>query len=221
MLGYRRWIRIRKGENAFGWCNCKWVNVDDKELVITKLLNGTFIGKSVVTGLLGIGHLFERINYQAAIVQLSGRMQETRDGNTKCIMRICCQGSSWGKRENCGEGRNGRRKYVMGSEIRIYYLVVSKKCRREWTQDFIKHEGCPDARILFRLEEEINTNYICILLSNDVTLEYIVSTWPVTDTYRCHYSSTICGRWGCWNIGHWTRRVDNTSLSVAILSEGW
>jgi len=26
---------------------------------------------------------------------------------------------------------DGRRKYVMGSEIRIYFLVVSKKCRRE------------------------------------------------------------------------------------------
>jgi len=25
----------------------------------------------------------------------------------------------------------GRRKYVMGTEIRIYFLVVSKKCRRE------------------------------------------------------------------------------------------
>jgi hypothetical protein len=61
---------------------------------ITELLNGRFIGKSVITGLLAIGRLFERINYLAAIGQLSGRMQETRDGNTNCIMRICCQGSS-------------------------------------------------------------------------------------------------------------------------------
>jgi len=39
------------------------------ELVITELLNGKFIGKSVITGLLAIGHLFERINYLAAIGQ--------------------------------------------------------------------------------------------------------------------------------------------------------
>jgi hypothetical protein len=30
-----------------------------------------------------------------------------------------------------GEGGDWRRKYVMGSEIRIYFLVVSKKYRRE------------------------------------------------------------------------------------------
>lgn len=186
-MGNRRWPRRRKGENAFGWCNCKWGNVDDKELVITELLNGTVIGKSVITGLLAIGRLFERINYLAAVGQLFGRMQEARDGNTKCIMRIiCCQGSGWGKREYCG---GGGRKYVMGSEIRIYFLVVSKKCRREWTRDFIKHKGCPDARILFRLEEEINTNDICVLLSDDVTLEFTVSTWPLRT--RCTAATTV------------------------------
>ena len=61
---------------------------------ITELLNGRFIGKSFVTGLLAIGRLFERINCLAAIGQLSGRMQETRDGSTNCIMRIRCQVSS-------------------------------------------------------------------------------------------------------------------------------
>jgi len=36
--------------------------------------------------------------------------------------------------KGCGGGEGtggGRGKYVMGSEIRIYFLVVSKKCRRE------------------------------------------------------------------------------------------
>jgi hypothetical protein len=35
------------------------------------------------------------------------------------------------EKEKMGEGGDGRRKCVMGSEIRIYFLVVSKKCRRE------------------------------------------------------------------------------------------
>lgn len=35
------------------------------------------------------------------------------------------------KRKLGGGMGEGRRKYVMGSEIRIYFLVVSKKCRRE------------------------------------------------------------------------------------------
>jgi hypothetical protein len=37
------------------------------------------------------------------------------------------------ERRKLGEERGGdrRRNYVMGSEIKIYFLVVSKKCRRE------------------------------------------------------------------------------------------
>ena len=34
------------------------------------------------------------------------------------------------EKKKLGRG-DGKRKYVMGSEIRIYFLVVSKKCRRE------------------------------------------------------------------------------------------
>jgi hypothetical protein len=60
---------VRKREDAFVWCYCKLVNVNDCGLVVGEFLNRTFRAHSIITCLLEIGRVFERMNYLVAIDQ--------------------------------------------------------------------------------------------------------------------------------------------------------